>query len=130
MGWKEVVCADSIPDGGANAIQIPAGNLDLRAVASNDDPSVSTSYRELLFPRNEQTLIMGVPTPTGVVLAPPITAGSSNASAGFFGVFDGRVTQPVDHTGFLTTAELRLISEWIDIGAQYYNDPFVAPVAN
>jgi len=27
----------------------------------------------------------------------------------------------------LTPAELRLISEWIDIGAQYYNDPFVAP---
>jgi hypothetical protein len=22
---------------------------------------------------------------------------------------------------------LRLISEWLDIGAQYYNDPFVAP---
>jgi len=27
-------------------------------------------------------------------------------------------------------AELRLIAEWLDIGAQYYNDPFVAPVAN
>jgi len=25
---------------------------------------------------------------------------------------------------------LRLISEWLDIGAQYYNDPFVAPAAN
>jgi hypothetical protein len=25
---------------------------------------------------------------------------------------------------------LRLISEWLDIGAQYFNDPFVAPVAN
>jgi hypothetical protein len=25
---------------------------------------------------------------------------------------------------------LRLITEWLDIGAQYYNDPFVAPVAN
>jgi hypothetical protein len=22
---------------------------------------------------------------------------------------------------------LRLISEWLDIGAQYYNNPFVAP---
>jgi hypothetical protein len=35
-----------------------------------------------------------------------------------------------DHTGYLTPAELRLISEWLDIGAQYFNDPFVAPVAN
>jgi len=25
---------------------------------------------------------------------------------------------------------LRLIAEWLDIGAQFYNDPFVAPVAN
>jgi hypothetical protein len=25
---------------------------------------------------------------------------------------------------------MRLISEWLDIGGQYYNDPFVAPAAN
>ena len=30
----------------------------------------------------------------------------------------------IDHTGFLTDDELRLISEWLDIGAQYFNDPF------
>jgi hypothetical protein len=46
-------------------------------------------------------------------------------------IFDGTRVDPVlDHTGFLTPAELRLISEWLDIGGQYYNDPFVAPVAN
>jgi hypothetical protein len=28
----------------------------------------------------------------------------------------------------LTPAELRLIREWVDIGAQYYNDPFIVPV--
>ena len=33
----------------------------------------------------------------------------------------------VDHSGMLTPAELRLISEWIDIGAQYYNNSFVVP---
>ena len=31
------------------------------------------------------------------------------------------------HAGRLTDAELKLISEWIDIGGQYYNDPFVVP---
>ena len=36
----------------------------------------------------------------------------------------------VDHTNYLTPAELRLVSEWLDIGGQFYNDPFVAPVAN
>jgi hypothetical protein len=30
----------------------------------------------------------------------------------------------IDHTGFLTGDELRLVSEWLDIGAQYFNDPF------
>jgi len=120
------------PIGANAAIQIPAGQLDLRAAASTDDTSVSTSYRQLLFPRNEQALIMGVPTPTGVVLPPPMAAGSSvNSSLNFLRLFDGTYHDPTtDHTGFLTPAELRLITEWIDIGAQYYNDPFVAPVAN
>ena len=30
----------------------------------------------------------------------------------------------VDHSGFLTADELKLISEWLDLGAQNYNDPF------
>jgi hypothetical protein len=31
------------------------------------------------------------------------------------------------HIGLLSPAELRLLSEWVDIGAQYYNNPFDAP---
>lgn len=34
------------------------------------------------------------------------------------------LTMTVDHRGFLNRAERRLIVEWIDLGAQYYNDPF------
>ena len=34
---------------------------------------------------------------------------------------------PVNHNGLLTAQELRLIAEWLDIGAQYYNNPFDAP---
>ncbi len=30
----------------------------------------------------------------------------------------------IDHTGFLSPDELRLISEWLDIGGQYFNDAF------
>ncbi|MDH5611414.1 MAG: hypothetical protein OEY66_03025 [Gammaproteobacteria bacterium] len=30
----------------------------------------------------------------------------------------------VDHSSFMTPAELRLISEWLDLGAQYFNNPF------
>ena len=118
----------------AKVIQVPAGQLDLTGGASNLDPSVVTSYEQVLFPHNEQVLNMGVlqdVTPGPVVLAPPMTAGSATASTTFLRMFDGRFHDPVlDHTGYLTPAELRLISEWLDIGAQFYNDPFVAPVAN
>jgi len=115
---------------------VPAGQLDLTDSASSVDPTVITSYEELLFAHDEQTLNMGVLTdvmaPGPVPLAPPMTAGSASASAPrFLGIFDGTYHDLVpDHTGYLTTAELRLIAEWLDIGAQYYNDPFVAPAAN
>jgi hypothetical protein len=29
-----------------------------------------------------------------------------------------------DHSSFLTAAELRLIAEWLDLGGQYFNNPF------
>jgi hypothetical protein len=132
-------------------VQVPQGQLDLTGGASSVDPTVVTSYEQLLFAHNEQTLNMGVlqdllvPAPgppdpvTGlpttimvpVSLAPPMTAGSAAGSTTFLRMFDGSFHDPVlDHTGFLSPAELRLISEWLDIGAQFYNDPFVAPAAN
>jgi hypothetical protein len=141
----------------ANAIQVPSGQLDLTGGPSTVDITVTQSYEELLFPHDEQTLNMGVlqnllvaaPGPPGangqpttimvpVALAPPMTAGSANASvAKFLGIFDPNYQDPnlgqpgeVDHRGFLNPSELRLISEWLDIGGQFYNDPFVAPVAN
>jgi hypothetical protein len=141
----------------AGAAQLPGASLSLTAAASTVDVTVNTSYEQLLFARDEQALNMGAlgdllvpapgpPGPNGaptqvmvpVALAPPMTAGSANASeARFFSVFDGTFKDAsvgtagyVDHTNFLTPAELRLISEWLDIGAQYYNNPFVAPAAN
>jgi hypothetical protein len=68
----------------------------------------------------------GLPTMVPVSLNGPMTAGSANASSAFFSEFDAGGT----HLGYLSPAELRLIAEWLDIGAQYYNDPFVAPPAN
>jgi len=119
-----------------NVIQVPTGQLDLTGRASSIDITVVTSYESLLFPRDEQALNMGVLQPVliggaAVTLPPPMTAGSAIGSTAFFEMFDGTFHDAVlDHTGFLTPAELRLISEWLDIGGQFYNDPFVAPVAN
>jgi hypothetical protein len=124
------------PVNAMKAIQVPTGQLDLTGGASSVDTSVVTSYESLLFPRDEQALNMGVLQPVmiggaPVTLPPPMTAGSASGSTTFFEMFDGTFHDPVlDHTGFLTPAELRLISEWLDIGGQFYNDPFVAPVAN
>ena len=143
------VCHD--PVNAMAMVQVPQGQLDLTGSASSVDTTVVTSYEQLLFAHNAQTLNMGVlqdllvPAPgppdpvTGlpttimvpVSLAPPMSAGSAAASTTFFRMFDGSFHDPVlDHTGFLSPAELRLIAEWLDIGAQFYNDPFVAPVAN
>jgi Hydrazine synthase alpha subunit middle domain/WD40-like Beta Propeller Repeat len=133
------------PTSAAAAFQVPAGQLDLTTTAFSQDQTITISYADLLMQHNEQALNMGilqdvlVPVPgstTGetqpVPLPAVMAAGSATGSeAGFFSKFDGTdhgVT--TNHTGWLTPAELRLISEWLDIGAQYYNDPFVAPTAN
>lgn len=143
------VCHD--PVNAMAMVQVPQGQLDLTGTASNIDATVVTSYEQLLFAHNAQTLNMGVlqdllvPAPgppdpvTGlpttimvpVSLAPPMAAGSAAGSTTFFRMFDGSFHDPVlDHTDFLSASELRLIAEWLDIGAQFFNDPFVAPVAN
>jgi hypothetical protein len=140
------------PVNAAAMVQVPQGQLDLTSSASSGDPTVITSYEELLFPHNEQTLNMGVlqdllvPGPPGptdpvtglptttmvpVSLASPMAAGSAAGSTTFLRMFDGSFDDMVlNHTGYLSPAELRLISEWLDIGGQFFNDPFVAPVAN
>ena len=63
----------------------------------------------------QATQLIGVPASLN-------TNGARN-SGRFFAVFGPGGS----HEGFLSTAELRLISEWLDIGAQYYNNPFDAP---
>jgi hypothetical protein len=147
-----VACHNTVSAATPPVIQVPSGQLDLTGGASSVVTSVVTSYEQLLFSHDEQSLNMGVlqdllvpeqgpPNPvTGlptttmvpVTLPPPMAAGSAIGSVvKFFRMFDGTYHDPVlDHTGYLTPAELRLISEWLDIGGQYYNDPFVAPVAN
>lgn len=62
--------------------------------------------------------------PVPVTVLPPMSTNGAN-------VFSDRFFTPFNpggsHLDRLTPAELRLISEWIDIGGQYYNDPFAVP---
>ena len=63
--------------------------------------------------------------PVAVAGGPSMIAGSA-AAGRFLGKFDAAGS----HAGYLTDAEKRLIAEWLDIGAQYYNNPFDAPLDN
>jgi hypothetical protein len=60
-----------------------------------------------------------VPRPAA---APPMSVNGSRS-----GTFMSKFLAGGSHAGDLTPAELRLIAEWLDIGAQYYNSPFDAP---
>lgn len=149
-------CHTSEGDGGL--AQIPAAQLDLRATPSTDNPDFLTSYRELLFADNEQELIEGVLLDRLVIVTDQngdtvfetdeagellldaqgnaiavtervsvrntMSVNGARASGRFFNPFntDGA------HGGWLSTAELKLLAEWLDIGAQYYNNPFAAPL--
>jgi hypothetical protein len=128
------------PVDAAAAVRVPASQLDLSGGASPDEADHLVSYRELLFTDNAQEVNMGalqdilVPGPpdpvTGLPTLVPVPVGASMSAAGaqastaFFSRFDAGGS----HAGWLTPAELRLIAEWLDIGGQYYNDPFMAPV--
>jgi hypothetical protein len=111
------------PTNAAGAAATPAGNLDLTSSASNNVPQELTSYQQLLFPHN--TVIMtSTGSEPGPAVGPFVNAGSANAglSAAFLSRF--APGSGSSHAGYLTPAELRLLSEWLDIGAQYFNNPW------
>jgi hypothetical protein len=116
-----------------NTPQLPGASLELTDEISDEDAQQKRAYRQLLFARNELELVNGavqvrlVPgppdangNPTMVPVSLPPSAAAFNARGSrFFNVMNNAT-----HAGMLSTAELRLLSEWLDIGAQYYNDPF------
>ncbi len=130
------------PADAAGTVQLPASQLDLTSVASDEEPLQIRSYRELFFTDNVQEVNMGAlqdllvagppdangnPTMVPVGVGPYLDAGNArgNRSAAFLGRFaKGSGTS---HAEWLSPAELRLLSEWLDIGAQYFNNPFDAP---
>lgn len=137
--------------------QVPAAQLDLTATASNQNADHLTSYRELMFGDVEQEIIEGalidrlipvvdgngdpvfevdeegelildadenpIPVLTTVGVANSMSTNSAQSSSRFFAPF----AENGSHQNWLTNAELKLIAEWLDIGGQYYNNPFAAP---
>ncbi len=131
----------------ANAPMVPAGQLDLTDGLSEDEPDQFKAYRELLFADNLQVLnggmlvdqqvqvgvdAMGNPILDFVSTGPYMSAAGANfgLSQRFFDCLEGQngVCAATPHAGFMSLHELRLVAEWLDIGAQYYNNPFDVPV--
>ncbi|EWH08206.1 hypothetical protein DS2_18478 [Catenovulum agarivorans DS-2] len=77
---------------------------------------------ELILDENEQP----IPVLTTIAVRNILSTGGARSSARFFRLFSefDVDTQTVDHRNMLSPAELRLISEWLDLGGQYYNNPF------
>jgi hypothetical protein len=126
-------CHSRVDPVDAAVVQLPAASLELTDEVSDEDALQLRAYRHLLFQRPQLQLVMGaiqqvtIPGPPDDNGIPsqipqffPPSMGASNARGSrFFSVMNNPT-----HAGMLTTAELRLLSEWLDIGAQYYNDPF------
>lgn len=139
------------PSDADGIVRVPDAQLDLTDGPSADDPDHFKAYRELLFNDNEQEIegssLVDVLVDSGeiardengepildadgneqpILVPVPVAASMSvngaRASARFFEPFH----ENGSHEDFLTSAELRLIGEWLDIGGQYYNNPFDAP---
>ncbi|MEM1433679.1 MAG: hypothetical protein AAGG11_06465 [Pseudomonadota bacterium] len=136
---------------------VPASQLDLSDGPSPDEADHLISYRELMFNDNEVEVVDGavidrlvqatdgdgnplfevdadgelildidgnpIPVLVTVGVTPPLNIGGANLSPRFFDLF----LPGGSHAGYLNAAELKLVSEWLDLGGQYYNDPFIVP---
>ncbi len=127
------------PVDAAAAPRQPAGQLELQDGLSLDVAEHFHAYRELLVNDDFQDVINGtlqdVQVPDGVDVdgnqlfrTIPVQASMNRAGAfqsdDFFEIFEVGGT----HEGYLFDAEKKLIAEWLDVGAQYYNNPFDAPI--
>ena len=137
---------------------IPDAQLDLSDGPSSDEADHFKSYRELLFADNEQELVNNIlqdimvqatdnqgnllfetdadgeqilgpgGNPVPIMIPVPAVGPSMSANGANNSYFFDRFDTGGSHAGWLSPAELRLLSEWLDIGAQYYNNPFDMPL--
>jgi hypothetical protein len=144
------------PSDSEGTLRVPMGQLDLSSEPSPQSPDFATSYRELMFNDSEQEIVEGalldrlvplldgngnqvfaldeegelildaegnpIPLTRTVNVPASMNVNGARNSGRFFSAFD-----LPSHQGLLSPAELKLIAEWLDIGGQYYNNPFEAP---
>ena len=136
------------PDPDVIAARVPYGQLDLTQDPNQNANQFPRSYLELFVADDGQKLEGGelvdftilVPDGMGGFIEqidpaarvrPTMTVNGARASY-FIEKMTGTelddnsrsITGLVDHSGMLEKVELKLISEWLDIGAQNFNNPF------
>lgn len=110
----------------------PAAELNLTSTAS--EGGRFDSYNELFIADTVPELdAMGNPVlvddgngnlvPKMITILPTMSTAGAIASNAFFSKFEAGGS----HEGILDAAELRLLREWLDIGGQYFNNPFDMP---
>jgi len=139
-----------------NQLQVPLGQLELTGNPSPANADLMTSYRELMFNDVELELADGALLPRLILvfdnngdpvfeldedgepildaqgnpiqvtqqvgLGSAMRVGGAGNSGKFFEPFETG-----SHQGWLSPTELKMISEWLDVGGQNYNNPFDAP---
>ena len=108
----------------------PGGGLDLGNDPAQQVTAQLRAYLQLVTTHTAVATTLNaacVPISTSGQFGASIVSGSA-ATSRFFAVLSGAMTGTVNHSGFMTPGELRMLSEWVDIGAQYYNNPFAAPL--
>jgi len=83
---------------------------------------------------NGDLILDGMGNPIPILVRFPVTRSMNIAGARFSDRFFDMFADAGDprnavtnHVGLLGTAELKLLAEWLDIGGQYYNNPFDVP---
>jgi hypothetical protein len=108
-----------------NASTAATGYLNLADGASANNNDLENSYQQLM----NAFSVTSVDPVTGQTVTTQVRGAefaSGNAAASHF--FQFFQNPDATHAGLLSPAEMRLLSEWVDIGAQYFNNPFNAPV--
>lgn len=124
----------------AGGVRVPDAQLDLTDGLSQEQSLHFKAYRELLFTDFAEEVganglqdmfvpgpvdpLTGMPTQVRVSVPPAMSTAGALASTAFV----SRFVPGGSHENRLEPAELRLVYEWLDIGAQYFNNPFAAPL--
>ncbi|MBI1422636.1 MAG: hypothetical protein GC149_04145 [Gammaproteobacteria bacterium] len=140
-GATDVTCINCHNAAGAGLT--PPTQLDLTNSTSDINADYFTSYEELLNQDNQVNAagadVLSDPNDPNstITVNPPMSAGSAANSSAFFAKFASPFPGPTQHctdngmgtcVPWLSESELKLLSEWLDVGAQYYNNPFLAPL--